>query len=459
MHCTPNAKAIEELSERMAACTKQLTQRLGEAAMREQYSLAELEEQVLHQIKVMGNELLSGLCGLSVPVYPAAAVACGCGGEGHYQRRRVGESKTLLGVVQLSRPYYLCAECHQGRCPLDQALGFCAGGTSGGLQAVMALLGVQFPFEEAATMLEKLTLVQVSPNACRKATETLGSLVGEEEQAAVSAAWTNLAVVQPGSRETIAGDFYVSMDGVTVHIEEQGWKNLWLGAVYTTQATRGSLGAAKRPETLQVRTQQPSFVTDLADVETFGRQLWLEAERRGLAQAQQVIVIGDGAHWLWKLAEEHFPHATQVLDWYHAATYVWKAADALYGEGTDLAKHWAKQHLDLLWNGDVLTLLDHLHAHSAHKPCLREIVTYFRNNQHRVRYDLYRANGWQFGSGTIESGCKHVIGARLKQAGMIWSTQGARAVAKLRARLKSRRWDATVAAQPPPARAYHRRVA
>jgi hypothetical protein len=453
MDCTP--KALEELSERMAACVKRITRGLGEAAMREQCTLAGLEEQVLQQIKVIGNELLTGLCGLSVPAYPAAVVACDCGGEAHYQRQREGQSKTLVGVVQVRRPYYLCAHCHQGGCPLDEALGFCAGGMSAGLQAVMALLGVQFPFEEAAAMLEKLTLVQVSPNACRKATETLGGMVVEQEHAAVSAAWAKPSVLQPSSNEVIAGDFYVSMDGVTVHLEEQGWKNLWLGAVYTTQATP----SAKRPETLTVRTQQPSFVTDLADVESFGRQLWLEAEQRGLAQAQQVIVIGDGAHWLWKLAEEHFPQATQILDWYHAATYVWKAAHTLYGEGTDLAKHWAKQHLDLLWDGDVQTVLDRLQAQTTHKPGLCDIVTYFRNNQHRMRYDLYRANGWQIGSGTIESGCKHVIGARLKQAGMIWSPAGAQAVAKLRARLKSRRWDQTVDAQPPPARTYQRRAA
>jgi hypothetical protein len=455
MDCTPNAQAVEELSERMALCMKAVTRALGEATMAAPYTLAELEAQVLQQIKGLGNELLTGLCGLYVPRYPAAAVACACGGEAHYQRQRIGQSKTLVGVVQVRRPYYLCATCHQGCSPLDEALGFCAGGMSAGLQAVMALLGVQFPFEEAAGMLEKLTLVQVSPNACRKATETLGALVTEQEQAAVQTAWATLSMAQPDRSEAIAGDFYISMDGVTVHIAEQGWKNLWLGAVYTTKR----IHSTKRPETLEVRTEQPSFVTDLADVETFGRQLWLEAQRRGLAQAQQVIVIGDGAHWLWKMAEEHFPKATQILDWYHAATYVWKAAHTLYGEGSDLAKHWAKQHLDLLWNGKVQTVLDHLQAQTVHKPALCDIVTYFRNNQQRMRYDCYRANGWQIGSGTIESGCKHVIGARLKQAGMIWSRAGAQAVAKLRARLKSRRWDQTVDTHPPPVRTYHRRAA
>jgi hypothetical protein len=255
--------------------------------------------------------------------------------------------------------------------------------------------------------------------------------------------------------EPIAGDFYVSMDGVTVHLDGQGWKNQWLGAIYTTKATLSS----KRPETLEVRTQQPSFYADLGDLQRFGRHLWVEAQRRGLEHARRIIVIGDGAHWIWSLAEEHFPGATQILDWYHASTYVWRAAHALYGEGTDFAKHWARQHLDLLWDGQVATVIAHLQAQLADRPAIQDTLTYFTNNQHRMRYDLFRNNGFQIGSGTIESGCKHVIAARLKQADMIWSPDGARFVAKLRTRFKSRRWDETIALRPPPLRSYSRLAA
>ena len=87
------------------------------------------------------------------------------------------------------------------------------------------------------------------------------------------------------------------------------------------------------------------------------------------------------------------------------------------------------------------------------------MLTYFHNNQHRMRYDLYRNDGLQIGSGTIESGCKHVVAARLKQAGMIWSPDGARFIAKLRTRLKSRRWDETVALRSATPRPYARKAA
>jgi len=121
-----------------------------------------------------------------------------------------------------------------------------------------------------------------------------------------------------------------------------------------------------------------------------------------------------------------------------------------------LAKQWAKHHLDLLWEGQVTTVIAHLEAISSHKSALQPMLTYFRNHQQRMRYDLYRAQGLQIGSGTIESGCKHVISARLKQAGMIWSHDGARQIAKLRARLKSRRWDQTIALRSFAPRSYLR---
>lgn len=455
MNCTPSSKAIEELGERIAEGVKRITQSLGEEVGKEGRTLEWLEQQVMGALKETGQTLLAGLCELSVERYVASEINCECGGVAVYQRQRPGRTKTLLGEVVVKRPYYLCAQCHQGQCPLDKGLGFCAGGVSRGLNQLMALMGAEFVFEEAASMLEKLTLVHVSPNSCRKAAETLGRLVADDEQNSLNAAWDAKMPQLPTVTEAIKGDFYVSMDGVTVHIDGQGWKNQWLGAIYTTQATTSH----KRPEVLEVRTQHASFYADLGSTKTFGDHLWVEAQRRGMAQAKRLIVIGDGAHWIWSLADEHFPDAIQIIDWYHASSYVWQAAHALYGEGTDLAKHWAKQHLDLLWEGQVTTLIAHLEATSSLKSPVQDALTYFRNHQQRMRYDLYRANGLQIGSGTIESGCKHVIAARLKQAGMLWSWDGARFIAKLRTRLKSRRWHQTVALLSASPRSYLRNVA
>ena len=178
-----------------------------------------------------------------------------------------------------------------------------------------------------------------------------------------------------------------------------------------------------------------------------------------MLDAAEVVVIGDGAHWIWNLAAEHFPEALQIVDWYHASQYIWQVAGAVYGEGSDLAAQWAKARLDELWDGKVADVLAAFRAHrSAGKP-VQEAITYYTNNQARMRYPDYRARGIQVGSGTIESGCNHVIGARLKQAGMIWQLDGARAVASVRTWLKSGRWAEAMALRPPRHRAYQRAAA
>lgn len=455
MNCTPSSKAIEELGERVGEGVKRITQRLGEEVGKEGRTLEWFEQQVMQALKETGQMLLVGLCALHGERYGATEIKCECGGAAAYQSKREGKTKTLLGEVVVSRAYYLCEHCHQGQHALDKQLEFCAGGISGGLYELLALMGTEFDFEEATQVLAKLTLVDVCANSCRKAAETLGKLVADDEEKSLKAAWESKAPQLPAVSAPITGDFYISMDGVMVHIDGQGWKNAWLGALYTTQATLSH----KRPEVLEVRTQQASFYTDFGDTKRFGDHLWVEAQRRGIDQAQRRIVIGDGAHWIWNLADEHFPGAIQILDWYHASTYIWRAAHALYGDGTDLAKQWAKQHLDLLWEGQVATVIAHLEAALSHKSALQDVLTYLRNHQQRMRYDLYRAKGLQIGSGTLESGCKQVISARLKQAGMIWSPDGARSIAKLRTRLKSRRWDQTIALRSFSPRPYSRKAA
>jgi len=99
--------------------------------------------------------------------------------------------------------------------------------------------------------------------------------------------------------------------------------------------------------------------------EAFGRALWLEGYRRGVTQAKEVVAIGDGTHWIWALVEEHFPRAIQIVDWYHASEYIWRVAHAVHGEGSGLAKQWAKNRLDELWDGKVDAVLLRFQEHAS----------------------------------------------------------------------------------------------
>lgn len=454
VRCLPSQQEdfVQQMTQQMAECARQM----AEWVAAQPRTLEEIEREALVVFRELGQAFLTGLTALCVPAYPEPTVPCSCGQTAYYQRQRPATVLTQLGVVALDRPYYLCPSCHHGTIPLDQELGFCAGGLSTGLANALALVGVQLPFEEAAQLVQQLTGISVCPNTVREATEGLGQVVVEEERTAVEAAWNLAAPQLPPLPAEAPRRLYVSMDGTTVLTREEDWKEMKIGAFYTATTPPPS----QRTDSWEVRAQEMSFYADFADAETFGRALWLEGYRRGVTQAREVVAIGDGAHWIWNLVAEHFPGAIQVVDWYHASQYIWKVAYAAWGEGSAEAQEWAEKRLDELWAGEVAEVIQHCQEQAAVAgEAAHQAVTYYANNRERMRYPEYREKGIQIGSGTVESGCKHVIGCRLKGAGMRWSVDGARAVAHLRARLKSGRWEETIAQRPPPSRTYTRHVA
>jgi hypothetical protein len=430
---------VQQMSERLT----NLVQHLSNWLSAEPRTLAAVELQVVRMGKDLLASLLAQLLPLLLPVYDDAEQPCACGALARYQRDRPAKVITLLGPLTLQRPYYHCSSCGHGFAPLDRQLELCAGSVSASLEELLALLGATADsFEAAVPILEKLTLLHVAPNTVRAATERLGQAVASVEQLELTQALQHTPPAPlPGASDTRQSGpaTYISMDGVQVHFDD-GWHECKLGAVYTTRSSRNP----KHPDRDELHAVDLSYVADVVPAEAFGPLLWREAVRRGVGAQSPLVVIGDGAAWIWNIAESYFPGAVQIVDWYHASQYVWQAAAAIKGEATAAAAAWVKHQLDLLWSDRVAEVLEHL--------------TYLSNNQQRMQYATYRAQGLQIGSGSIESGCKHVLGARLKLAGMMWSRDGAQAVAKVRARLKSGRWDETIAQRPPLQRDYVRRA-
>lgn len=458
MDCKTTSTHFESLKATLHAAVDAMLERLLPWLEASAPTLEGLERSVLGELHTLGNLTLSGMCTALAPRYPSAQVACACGGAAQYVRQRTAQCKTLLGVIRVRRPYYLCPGCHAGHCPLDRTLGVCAGGVSGGLEALLALLGSEFSYSHAATLVEQFSLVQVSASRCRTATMAVGEWLAQHEEAVRTAVWEQgqePPPLPPAQTGTPSLDpLYVSADGVIVLTRETGWREQCVGAVYTTYA------AAAHATTADSRTPQRSrahsYVSELGSRPAFAQLLWLEAHRRGLEQAQRVVFIGDGAQWLWQTATELFPTAVQILDWYHAASYVRSAAQALHPHDDTVRTQWAEAQLDALWHSRTPEVIARLAPLAAGCTAAREAHTYFTTNQNRMDYARYRALGLQVGSGTIESACKHVIQARIKQAGMRWCVRHARCMGKLRARLRSGRWEETLTLRPKPTRAYHR---
>ena len=439
---------ITSMTERMTLLTRTLSTWMQE----QPHTLAELEQHLLRLLKELGANLLADLATLAAPAVPPPSIPCRCGQQATYQRQRAAHVTTLLGPISIVRPYYLCATCQHGQHPLDAQLQICAGSRSAALDELLALLGAtQDSFVQAAQVLEQLTLVHISANSVRDATEQLGAKLLEHQPHPPSQPDASLAPQTSASARP--SRLYISMDGVLAHLHERGWSEIKVGCCYQT-CTRVD---RKRPEHLTIRTHSASYVSALEEAREFGWRLWQEAVRRGALEADEIVVLGDGAHWIWNIAETHFPRATQIVDWYHASQYLWTAASAIWGEASAKRAAWAHAQLDVLWAGKPSEVLVELERWRERGEAVEAAVSYYSEHQTRMDYASYRVRGLQIGSGTIESACKQLVSARLKQAGMIWDASGAEAVAEVRAWLKSERWQEAIALREVRRRSYRRK--
>ena len=163
----------------------------------------------------------------------------------------------------------------------------------------------------------------------------------------------------------------------------------------------------------------------------FGKQVQQEALRRGLARAQVVYLVMDGAVWLWDLAEDRFKDALKTLDFHHAREHLQAVAESLHGSGTALAKEWLKEILHRLRHGKetrVLRQLEQLLESQAqrsaeHQEIIAREVNYFQEHEDHLHYSAMENAGAPLGSGAVESLGKQ-LQRRLRGCGQFWDRTG-----------------------------------
>jgi hypothetical protein len=353
------------------------------------------------------------------------------------------EIETLFGPLTLRRNYYHPAATGQGRYPLDAALKL-SGPYTPALAQLMSRAGAQSGFESGSEDLRVYGGLMIQGRQIHRLMQTIGPAV----QRAMDAG----AVPPPDKSIPV---LYVEVDGTGAPMVPEALegrkgkqpdgtaktREVKLGCVFTQQGT----DAEGHP------VRDPDSTTYLCGLETagdFGTRLRREARVRGLGRSERVVMLGDGAAWVWELGRVNFPSATQILDYYHAREHLTRLAEALAGKATPAATKLHETWEKLLWAGKVPQLLK-----QARKRALRGTVEephavvatelgYFEKNQLRMRYSLFRTLGLFIGSGVVEAGCKTVVGQRAKQSGMCWSESGLLAVLHTRCALLSRRFDA-----------------
>jgi len=362
-----------------------------------------------------GRRLLEGLLA-QVPVPVVAPQP----GQRCYHERAC-EVLSVFGALTLRRDYYHPAG-PEGGFPLDRALGI-IGGCTPGAARMLGRAAAQLPYLESSQQLQALAGLTVDPSQIQRVVQ----LLGPPAQACL--------VKLPGPSPKPGRQFYVSIDGTGVPMvrpELEGrsgrgpdgqakTREVKLAAFFTQTTTDAEGHPLRDPEST---TYLASFVSS----DPFGRQALQAARQRAMAQASQVIYLGDGAAWVWEIARTCFPQAVQILDYYHASEHIVTLAKALYADpGT--AQNWAVRWQSLLYDSqldDLFTDVGTVTTTPA-EDVQRELDCLERNRT-RMDYLRYRKQGWFIGSGVVEAGCKRVIGQRLKQSGMFWTEAGATAV-------------------------------
>lgn len=252
----------------------------------------------------------------------------------------------------------------------------------------------------------------------------------------------------------------IEMDGGRVQLREKDpasdsrWREDKVAAISSYLPGDG----AERPPKQLVTTYQAT----MGGVDAFEDLVRLEAEKRGLRQAQQVLVIADGGNWIDPLVQRQFRDYVRIVDWYHASQHLWDCARAVHAgdeaRTQALAKRWEK----LLWEGKLGKLIQQLSEPSQRlgpptpqdgpehpRRILANNVGYFRTHQGHMDYPRYRQRGWPIGSGVVEAGVKQ-FSKRVKGTDQFWQRPGVEPILALRALWLSQddRWDPYWNARP-----------
>lgn len=377
---------------------------------------------------------------LCMPEAHSQRVPCACGQQAQYHQMRPKHVLTMLGPVVFDRAYYLCPSCHQGQSPRDQELDVVGTECSPGVRRMMAVVGSDSSFAGGRQQLHLLAGLDVTTKAVERHAEAIGSDIVGREQAKRD------RVVQlefPDILGATVPVLYIEMDGTQlpmVRAELQGragrppeqparTREVKLGSVFTQTTT----DPAGRPIRDAAST---TYTGAIESAELFGRRLYAEAFERGWDRAQKKVVLGDGAEWIWNIADQHFAGAIQIVDIWHAREHLWDVAAKLFPADEKQRKRWAKKLIQNLNRGTVEKVVTELREFPARKPELRDALrleaAYFERNRNRMRYPKFRKQALFIGSGVIEAGCRAVIGYRLKQSGMFWTVRGANAIIALR---------------------------
>lgn len=380
----------------------------------------------------------------------------GCGRQMVCQDIRPVSWWARFGRLRTRVARYRCPACH-GECrPLLDLLGVEPGRISGSLARLLALLAAIAPYPLAARLAGLLLGVTISPMGVWRVAQRLGQAAACYSDA--------LSQYHADSRsegaptQAAPATVLLSVDGCSLGMQVRARRRRRAGAErlpplpameeghFREVKTGVLLLPEERVETSPGRRSvvRRFLVSCLGDADAIFHRLYAQLRELGwLGADTMVVIVGDGAEWIWNRAT-WFIHRCEILDFWHALEHAWDFARLRYGEGSQQADQWVHQIACDLKTGKVQQVITRLKRLRPKSPQLRasldSLIHYYSENASRMHYDEYLRLGYGIGSGAVESAHKQVVHARLRQAGMRWSEAGARRLLALRLLLLNDNW-------------------
>jgi hypothetical protein len=392
---------------------------------------------------------------------PLSCPACGraLNVEAYARARTV---QAGCGHLSFRRAYGFCTDCGQHAYPADHALGLQPRATtSPRVQELCAIHALRGPTAQYAEDFRRLTGVPLDPSTVHREARRQGARAQGRRDADAASVHTSQGVARLAAQaRPPARDYTLVLEidawnirerddwGLSKRLRRRGQEPERWHWVYT--ATIFRLDQRATTQAGRPIIAERGFVATRLGLEAFRDQLYSEALRRGLAHAKEVLVLADGAIWIWNLIDDRFVGAQQRVDLYHVKGHLWALAHELYGHGTAEAAAWVAPHLKALERRrdgalDVIHGLEGLRdtltkLSTPQRAALEREIGYFNQHQHRMDYKAGKRLGQPLGSGAIESTCSQYQ-RRFKLTGQFWSLAGDEAFLALATLHRNGRWQ------------------
>jgi hypothetical protein len=360
-------------------------------------------------------------------------------------RRKNRRVRSRFGTLSFQRGYGFCPSCRQRHAPGDAALGLAEfAPASPRVQEICALLARRAPAGQVEEDTRRLTGLNVSASSIHREARRQGDralALRETDTALLDTAKGQAELHNRASLASSPFTLVIELDawnirerdewGRTTALRQAGqepgrWHWVYTGTIFRLDQ-RGTT-ASGRPV-----ISERGYVATRHGVEAFGRQVHAQALQRGLLHAECVLVLADGAVWIWNLVSDRFPNAIQRVDLFHVREHLHALAEELFGKGTAAAKQWVDPYcrwLDQRQDGglDVIAGLEGLRqtieqATDKQREALDREIGYLSEHKHRMAYQSGKSLGQPVGSGAIESTCSQYQ-RRFKLTGQFWSLAG-----------------------------------